>query len=327
MIRLTCSDWRMLKQKKILSVWLFLLTFSLSAGASVTPSAGEHIDTAKQMALSNSVTWRRSGLRHLYDRMDEVRGAPEKIGRWSVKQYQSWEQGSMSCDHQFVLLGVDRLVSENLILGSTVDLGKGSSYYNQGLSSAQTIGASVYGTYSTGNGSYFAALLKLGVLRLKSILWDSEEKNTSQGIYFGLGYGHKWNPLSTFSLDPQVRLTYSRLGAEAITDKGYSIQYDPIENFVLAFRLKGQMQIGQSASTYFLLGYYRDMMGRVSGHYRQDHNKYAFSDSLFDTWGRARVGADYQLDEQITASFEAENTFGKEYQDHAKLSCFARYLF
>ena len=105
------------------------------------------------------------------------------------------------------------------------------------------------------------------------------------------------------------------------------VQYDAIENLVVALRLKSKVTLGESASTYFLLGYYRDLLGRVSGRYSQTQDRQSFTDSVFNTWGRASFGADYQVDDRISASIEAEKTFGREYQDHTRLNCSARYRF
>ena len=283
--------------------------------------------SAKEVALSNSLTWRRSGMRHLYERMDTVRNDADQAGRWSVKRYQNWEQGEMSCDHRFVLLGVDHQFSDHLILGSTMDFGKGSSYYTQGSSATETMGASVYGTYRWEDGSYVGGLLKLGVLRLKSLFSGAKEENSMQGLYLGAEYGRRMTPWSRVVFDPQVRLTYSRLGSEGMEIHKTDVQYDAIENLVVALRLKSEVTLGESASTYFLLGYYRDLLGRVSGRYLQAQDRQTFTDSVFNTWGRASFGADYQVDDRITASIEAEKTFGREYQDHTRLSCSARYRF
>lgn len=283
--------------------------------------------SAKEVALSNSLTWRRSGMRHLYERMDVVRNDTDQAGRWSVKRYQNWEQGEMSCDHRFVLLGVDRQFSDHLILGSTMDFGKGSSYYTQGSSATETMGASVYGTYRWEDGSYVGGLLKLGVLRLKSLFSDTKEENSMQGLCFGAEYGRRMTPWPRLVLDPQVRVTYSRLGSEGMEIHKTDVQYDAIENLVVALRLKSKVTLGESASSYFLLGYYRDLLGRVSGRYSQAQDRQSFTDSVFNTWGRASFGADYQVDDRISASIEAEKTFGREYQDHTRLNCSARYRF
>ena len=115
-----------LLSKSVVAVSVFCLV-GVTLASESQPEATSML-SAKEVALSNSLTWRRSGMRHLYERMDAVRNNADQAGRWSVKRYQNWEQGEMSCDHRFVLLGVDRQFSDHLILGSTMDFGKGSSY-------------------------------------------------------------------------------------------------------------------------------------------------------------------------------------------------------
>ena len=52
-----------------------------------------------------------------------------------------------------------------------------------------------------------------------------------------------------------------------------------------------------------------------------------FSDTLFDTWGRAKLGADYQFDDRVSASLQAEKNFGQEYRGSTNISCSANYRF
>lgn len=197
---------RNLRQALVCTVLSLLCTQALSSTAVTENAYG--LASAKQLALSNSVTWRRSGMRHLYDRMDNVREGRQTIGRWSVGQYQSWNLGQASCDHQFILLGSDLALNSQLTVGSTIDFGKGSSYYSQGSSESGTMGASVYGTYGYSEGSYFGALIKVGMMRLKALLEGQKESENLSGIYLGAEYGHRWKPSQSTIVDPQIRLRF-----------------------------------------------------------------------------------------------------------------------
>lgn len=316
---------RNLRQALVCTVLSLLCTQALSSTAVTENAYG--LASAKQLALSNSVTWRRSGMRHLYDRMDNVREGRQTIGRWSVGQYQSWNIGQASCDHQFILLGSDLALNSQLTVGSTIDFGKGSSYYSQGSSESETMGASVYGTYGYSEGSYFGALIKVGMMRLRALLEGQKENENLSGIYLGAEYGHRWKPSQSTIVDPQIRLTYSRLSSETLRADRSDIRYQPIENLVLALKLRGEKSFNRDSQAYFVLGYYRDFSGQVSGKYRTLGRQQRFSDTLFDTWGRAKLGADYQFDDRVSASLQAEKNFGQEYRGSTNISCSANYRF
>ena len=317
----------MIQRKHFLLLTLFSVAASQCMGSALAHSDKEKITSAKVLALSNSVTWRRSGMRHLYDRMDAVRFGTVQTGRWSIGQYQSWTLGDLNCDHRFVLLGTDFKISDQALIGTTVDFGKGTSYYSSGVTGSETLGASLYGTYHWNNGSYVGALMKLGLLRLKSIFDQDKNQQNIPGIYMGTEYGYRWTPVKSIVIDPQVRLTYSRLEAEDMSVNQDSIRYDATENLVFALKLKGQKTFTKETQAYVVLGYYRDLLGRISGRFSQSGNYEAFTASLFDSWGRAKLGADYRLDDRISASLQAEKTFGPEYRDATHISCSAKYQF
>lgn len=317
----------MFQRKQIVLLTFFCAFTCRSMGSVLIHSDAGSLASVKELALSNSVIWRRSGMKHLYDRMDDVRVGTIQTGRWSIGQYQSWRLGELSCDHRFILLGSDFMISDRAVVGTTMDFGKGSSYYSQGVANTETIGASLYGTYNFSNGSYVGALMKIGVLRLKAFFNQEKSQESLKGVYVGSEYGYRWKPVQSVLIDPQVRLTYSRLEAEDISFNNVDAHYDAAENLVFALKLKGQKTVSREIQTSFVLGYYRDLLGRISGRSSQLGSSESFSASLFDSWGRAKVKADYRLNDRVSASLQAEKTFGPEYRETVNINCSANYQF
>ena len=302
------------------------LFFTESAIASNGPAG--MIGSAQELALSNALTWRRGGLKLLYDRIDATRLDEQRSGRWSVNQYRSWDLGGVRCDHQFVLVGYDYRFKNDLIVGTAVDFGRGSAYLKTGSLGNQAVSGSLYMSYPLPDDSYLGALMRVGVLRLSGSMGEALSKSTLHGASLGVEYGKSIEGGRLLKFEPQLRITYSRLDDHVFPCGNSRIRYEAIDDLVTALKFKGEVTIEENTRAYVSIGYYRDWLGQTAGRgIFSDGKVESFSRSLSKEWGRTGFGASYQSDRSIRATLQAERTYGQEFGRNIRLSSSVSYTY
>ena len=275
------------------------------------------------------MTWRNE-MNDMNKRMGELRGNEAEHGVWVRMINGELEYEGLENDTKSYQLGYDEKLSTDprWTVGVSLNYTEGDTSSDKVSAENNHKGFAVYGSKLNDDGSYLDLIAKYARLDHEFTVrgGDKGEWNAN-GYSVSAEYGKRFTQESGLWYEPQIELTYGRVGAADYVVGGRFVEQDKMDSLVgrVGFRIGKDTSKG---NVYARASYLYDFDGESS---------VAFSDGVKATrtieqdlgggWFEVGIGANYKLSDATNLYLDVEKTFGGEVDVNWQWNAGVRYSF
>ena len=269
------------------------------------------------MASISLMTWRQEN-NDMNKRLGELRDSKGEHGAWARMARGESKYGAQNVKNQYnyYQVGYDEKLSvnPNWTVGVALTRTEGSSTFAAGSGENKHTGVAFYGSYLADNGSFIDLIAKYARM-------DNDYKTIGAGVgdadyetngySISAEYGKRFTKANGFWIEPQVELTYGKVGsASYTTSKGALVNQDGIDSLVgrLGFSLGKDIKQG---NVYLRASYLYDFDGETTAYMSKAGAGMAkFEQDLGGGWWEVGVGTNINLSDATHLYFDVEKTYG-----------------
>ena len=269
------------------------------------------------MASISLMTWRAEN-NDMNKRLGELRDSKGEHGAWARMARGESKYGAQNVKNQYnyYQVGYDEKLSvnPNWTVGVALTRTEGSSTFATGSGENKHTGVALYGSYLADNGSFIDLIAKYARM-------DNDYKTIGAGVgdadyetngySISAEYGKRFTKDNGFWIEPQVELTYGKVGsASYTTSKGALVNQDGIDSLVgrLGFSLGKDIKQG---NVYVRASYLYDFDGETTAYMSKAGAGLAkFEQDLGGGWWEVGVGTNINLSDATHLYFDVEKTYG-----------------
>ena len=293
--------------------------YSAKVGADGKVSSGTFAVNTDNQAISNMasiglMTWRAEN-NDMNKRLGELRNSTGEHGVWARMVRGESKYGEQNVKNQYntYQLGYDEKLStdDHWTVGAAVSYTDGKSSFTNGNGENKHTGLSLYGSYLGDDGSFVDLIAKYA--RLKH---DFEVNGgvgngdyDTNGYSVSAEYGKRFTKDNGFWLEPQVELTYGKVGSvNYMTDNGASVRQDGMDSLVGRVGFAAGKNINKG-NVYLRASYLYDFDGETSVTMTKGAST-SFEQDLGGGWWEVGVGTNLSLSNASHLYFDVEKTYG-----------------
>ena len=269
------------------------------------------------MASISLMTWRQEN-NDMNKRLGELRDSKGEHGAWARMARGESKYGAQNVKNQYnyYQVGYDEKLSvnPNWTVGVALTRTEGNSTFATGSGENKHTGFAVYGSYLNDNGSFIDLIAKYARM-------DNDYKTIGAGVgdadyetngySLSAEYGKRFTKDNGFWIEPQVELTYGKVGiASYTTSKGANVYQDGVDSLVgrLGFSLGKDIKQG---NVYVRASYLYDFDGETTAYMsKAGAGATKFEQDLGGGWWEVGVGTNLNLSDATHLYFDVEKTYG-----------------
>ena len=269
------------------------------------------------MASISLMTWRQEN-NDMNKRLGELRDSKGEHGAWARMARGESKYGAQNVKNQYnyYQVGYDEKLSvnPNWTVGVALTRTEGNSTFATGCGENKHTGFAVYGSYLADNGSFIDLIAKYARM-------DNDYKTIGAGVgdadyetngySLSAEYGKRFTKDNGFWIEPQVELTYGKVGsASYTTSKGANVYQDGVDSLVgrLGFSLGKDIKQG---NVYVRASYLYDFDGETTAYMsKAGAGATKFEQDLGGGWWEVGVGTNLNLSDATHLYFDVEKTYG-----------------
>ena len=269
------------------------------------------------MASISLMTWRQEN-NDMNKRLGELRDSKGEHGAWARMARGESKYGAQNVKNQYnyYQVGYDEKLSvnPNWTVGVALTRTEGNSTFATGSGENKHTGVAIYGSYLADNGSFLDLIAKYARM-------DNDYKTIGAGVgdadyetngySISAEYGKRFTKDNGFWIEPQVELTYGKVGSSSYTtSKGAIVNQDGIDSLVgrLGFSLGKDIKQG---NVYLRASYLYDFDGETTAYMSKAGAGAAkFEQDLGGGWWEVGVGTNINLSDATHLYFDVEKTYG-----------------
>ena len=269
------------------------------------------------MASISLMTW-RSENNDMNKRLGELRDSKGEHGAWARMARGESKYGAQNVKNQYnyYQVGYDEKLSTNpnWTVGVALSRTEGSSTFVNGSGENKHTGLAVYGSYLSESGSFVDLIAKYARMdnEYTTTIGAGSGDYETNGYSLSAEYGKRFTKDNGFWIEPQVELTYGRVGsADYVTANGVHARQDDMNSIVgrLGFSLGKDIKQG---NVYVRASYLYDFDGETDVKMVDTTSgaKDAYKQDLGGGWWEVGVGTNLNLSEATHLYFDVEKTYG-----------------
>lgn len=273
------------------------------------------------LAALTMVAWRNETTT-LTDRMASLRTNPYQYGAWvrfNGGEY-SYDARGVSNQFQMLEVGGDAKLSDAWLLGASLSYTKGNGDLNGGETDSDTYALALYALWNHESGSFVDVMGKVGRLLtdfdfrdLSGVRADHGSLDQT-GYIFGVETGHRFKLAADMAfVEPQIQLTYSRLGSDNETTADRVIEIESTDSLIGRVGVVGGLVFpDKCGSIYARVSALHDFLGDVEGSFRDTANTQAIrvSEEMDGTWVEFSLGGDYRVSDNAFVYADLQRSAG-----------------
>lgn len=294
-------------------------------------------------AMTTSMLAWRSSMIDMTQRMGDIRmGAADGIWARTYGGKAKYDKDNAYASNSFwgAQVGADHTLASGWHIGAAFDYNDGDASYKFGGSGdpKQYIG-SLYGTKTFGDGQYLDIVGKFGNTRNDYTIYNADGKKldgkySANGYGFSLEYGKRFGNNDSY-LEPQIQLSYSRLGSDDYTgtsnftgNEKMFIHQDGMNSFIGRLGIAAGKTTDRS-SYYLKASVLHEFNGDTSATYTSESNSTptTIKQDFGDTWAELALGGTWKLGRDSLFYADITRSFGGDYEMQWKLNAGIRYAF
>ena len=297
-------------------------TFEVDEQGDVVANSVRQAENATNRAISDMasislMTWRQEN-NDMNKRLGELRDSKGEYGAWARMARGESKYGAQNVKNQYnyYQVGYDEKLSvnPNWTVGVALTRTEGNSTFATGSGENKHTGFAVYGSYLADNGSFIDLIAKYARM-------DNDYKTIGAGVgdadyetngySLSAEYGKRFTKDNGFWIEPQVELTYGKVGsASYTTSKGANVYQDGVDSLVgrLGFSLGKDIKQG---NVYVRASYLYDFDGETTAYMsKAGAGATKFEQDLGGGWWEVGVGTNLNLSDATHLYFDVEKTYG-----------------
>lgn len=275
------------------------------------------------------MTWRNE-MNDMNKRMGELRGNEAEHGVWVRMINGELEYEGLENDTKSYQLGYDEKLSTDprWTIGVSLNYTEGDTSGDKVSAENDHKGFAVYGSKLNEDGSYLDLIAKYARLDHEFTVrgGDKGEWNAN-GYSVSAEYGKRFTQESGLWYEPQIELTYGRVGAADYKVGGRFIEQDKMDSLVgrVGFRIGKDTAKG---NVYARASYLYDFDGETSVAFSDGKDAVrTIEQDLGGGWFEVGIGANYKLSDATNLYIDVEKAFGGEVDVNWQWNAGVRYSF
>lgn len=277
-------------------------------------SVNENNQAVSNMASIALMVWRAEN-NDMNKRLGELRNSTGEHGVWARMMRGESKYGEQNVKNQYntYQLGYDEKLSTNdhWTVGAAISYTDGQSSFANGSGENKHTGLSLYGSYLGDDGSFVDLIAKYARLKHDFDVnggIGSGDYDTN-GYSVSAEYGKRFTKDNGFWLEPQVELTYGKVGSVSyMTDNGASVRQDGMDSIVGRLGVAAGKNI-KNGNVYLRASYLYDFDGETSVTMSKGAST-TFEQDLGGGWWEVGVGTNLMLSKATHLYFDVEKTYG-----------------
>ena len=269
------------------------------------------------MASISLMTWRAEN-NDMNKRLGELRDSKGEHGAWARMARGESKYGAQNVKNQYnyYQVGYDEKLSvnPNWTVGVALTRTEGTSTFTNGSGENKHTGFAVYGSYLNDNGSFIDLIAKYARMDndYKTVTGAGSGDYETNGYSLSAEYGKRFTKDNGFWIEPQVELTYGRVGAaDYVTANKVQVRQDEMNSFVgrLGFSLGKDIKQG---NVYLRASYLYDFDGEAEVKMLDSTTgaRDSYKQDLGGGWWEVGVGTNINLSDATHLYFDVEKTYG-----------------
>ena len=280
-----------------------------------TFAVNENNQAVSNMASIALMAWRAEN-NDMNKRLGELRNSTGEHGVWARMMRGESKYGEQNVKNQYntYQLGYDEKLStdDHWTVGAAISYTDGQSSFANGSGENKHTGLSLYGSYLGDDGSFVDLIAKYARLKHDFDVnggIGSGDYDTN-GYSVSAEYGKRFTKDNGFWLEPQVELTYGKVGSvNYMTDNDASVRQDGMDSLVGRLGFAAGKNI-KNGNVYLRASYLYDFDGETSVTMAKDGASTAFEQDLGGGWWEVGVGTNLMLSKATHLYFDVEKTYG-----------------
>ena len=273
------------------------------------------------------MTW-RAEMNDMNKRMGELRNAEGQHGVWARMVRGEAEYESVKNQYNQYQLGYDEKLSTDpsWTVGAAINYTEGDTSYSTGSAENKHVGFSVYGSKLNADGSFIDLIAKYARLENDFETTIGNGDYSSNGYSVSAEYGKRFTQESGMWIEPQVELTYGKVGSADYKMGTIDVAQDSIESLVgrVGFSLGKNISKG---NVYARASYLYDFDGETAVNFVDGGKPRTMEQDLGGGWWEVGVGANINLSKATYIYADIEKTFGGEVDTNWQWNLGVRYSF
>lgn len=275
------------------------------------------------------MTWRNE-MNDMNKRMGELRGNEAEHGVWVRMINGELEYEGLENDTKSYQLGYDEKLSTDprWTVGVSLNYTEGDTSGDKVSAENDHKGFAVYGSKLNEDGGYLDLIAKYARLDHEFTVrgGDKGEWNAN-GYSVSAEYGKRFTQESGLWYEPQIELTYGRVGAADYKVGGRFVEQDKMDSLVgrVGFRVGKDTAKG---NVYARASYLYDFDGETSVTFSDGRDAVrTIEQDLGGGWVEVGIGANYKLSDATNLYIDVEKAFGGEVDVNWQWNAGVRYSF
>ena len=281
------------------------------------------------MASVSLMAWRAEN-DDMNQRLGELRDSKGEHGIWTRMVKGESEYGAITNKYTKYELGYDEKLStnEHWTVGAAISYTDGDSSFAKGSGENTHKGLSVYGSYLADDGSYVDLIAKYAKLEHEFDVLGGIGKGDyeANGYSVSAEYGKRFTKDNGFWVEPQVQLSYGKVGAVSYATANAIAEQDGMDSLVgrVGFRMGKDFAQG---NVYAKASYLYDFDGETSVTMRKGSLADTYGQDLGGGWWEVGVGTNVALSDASYLYLDVERTYGGEVETPWQWNVGLRYSF
>ena len=281
------------------------------------------------MASVSLMAWRAEN-DDMNQRLGELRDSKGGHGIWTRMVKGESEYGAITNKYTKYELGYDEKLStnEHWTVGAAISYTDGDSSFAKGSGENTHKGLSVYGSYLADDGSYVDLIAKYAKLEHEFDVLGGIGKGDyeANGYSVSAEYGKRFTKDNGFWVEPQVQLSYGKIGAVSYATANAIAEQDGMDSLVgrVGFRMGKDFAQG---NVYAKASYLYDFDGETSVTMRKGSLADTYGQDLGGGWWEVGVGTNVALSDASYLYLDVERTYGGEVETPWQWNVGLRYSF
>ena len=281
------------------------------------------------MASVSLMAWRAEN-DDMNQRLGELRDSKGEHGIWTRMVKGESEYGAITNKYTKYELGYDEKLStnEHWTVGAAISYTDGDSSFAKGSGENTHKGLSVYGSYLADDGSYVDLIAKYAKLEHEFDVLGGIGKGDyeANGYSVSAEYGKRFTKDNGFWVEPQVQLSYGKVGAVSYATANAIAEQDGMDSLVgrVGFRMGKDFAQG---NVYAKASCLYDFDGETSVTMRKGSLADTYGQDLGGGWWEVGVGTNVALSDASYLYLDVERTYGGEVETPWQWNVGLRYSF
>ncbi len=283
--------------------------------------------SVSEAAAVGVMAW-RTEMNDMNKRLGELRDSEGEHGVWVRMVNGEAEYGSVENEYKTYQFGYDEKLSTDpsWTVGIALSYTEGDTKFAKGSGENDHKGLNIYGSKLNADGSYIDLIAKYARLDHNFNIGSDKGDWDTNGYSVSAEYGKRFTKENGMWIEPQVELSYGKVGSAEYVVGGRTANQEGMESLVgrVGFRLGKNISKG---NVYARASYLYDFEGETNVTFAQGTSSESYEQDLGGGWWEVGVGANINLSKATYIYADVEKTFGGEVDTNWQWNLGVRYSF